>query len=101
MSGPVSAQDQPTVYQRIYQAVEGIRPCFRLTNATSQIGCSGKRNRNSAYLHFSLNPSIASPSNVSGVVLHVTTQQNITDILGGAVPYGPFIVLLATNLYNK
>ena len=31
-----------TVYQRIYQSVEDVTACFRLTNSTSQIGCSGK-----------------------------------------------------------
>ena len=32
----------PTIYQRIYKEVDNIKACFRLLNATHQIGCSGK-----------------------------------------------------------
>ena len=38
----LTAASLETVYQKIYTEISGIVPCFRLTNATSQIGCSGE-----------------------------------------------------------
>lgn len=37
----VSGSDLPSVYQRIYKEIDSINACFRLLNATHQIGCSG------------------------------------------------------------
>ena len=39
------ADDDPSIDDKIYQILDvGLFPCFRLTNATNQIGCSGDPN---------------------------------------------------------
>lgn len=72
----------PTVYQRIYQEVTGIEACFRLINATSQIGCS------------------ASPKNVSGVLWYAESQDNISSVLNDP-PHSPYIVILEPDLFTS
>lgn len=44
---------------------------------------------------------LASPSNVSGIVIHVKSQDNVSSVANGKVPYGPFVVLLATELFTR
>lgn len=42
--GNTIANDDPSIDDKIYLLLDGIYPCFRLTNATHQIGCSGDTN---------------------------------------------------------
>eukprot|EP00731_Ephydatia_muelleri_P012106 Em0006g1000a len=42
----------PSLHDRIYHSIDTFYPCFRLINATRQIGCSGSATSKSGVVHY-------------------------------------------------
>ncbi|XP_065900385.1 nicastrin-like [Dysidea avara] len=78
----ITANDDPNIDDKIYRLLGGVYPCFRLTNATHQIGCS------------------ASSTQTRGVV-HVINSTEDIDWLQRYGDKRGYIVVMEDRLFNK
>jgi len=72
----------PSLHERFYRSINSAIPCFRLTNATHQIGCS------------------ASDTTTRGVLYFVDTN-NTLDWLVNSGPHSPYIALLEPEMFTR
>ena len=106
------------VHDRIYKTLPGAVSCFRLTNATHQIGCSGNvgvggdvRHTHTHTGHTHPNKCMymytkctfthtGSASNTRGVLHYNSTLEGLNELIANG-PHAPYIVLLEPQQFTR
>ena len=95
------ATDDPSIDDKIYQSLSGVFPCFRLTNATNQIGCSGDLIASLYSVYTALLLFTTASSTQTRGVIHVVSKMEDIDWLIQHGDNGPYIVAMEDTMFNR